>query len=34
MVFIAGPVLGGLVAALIYQYVMMGRDQVPGLSED
>ncbi len=34
MVFIAGPILGGLVAALIYQYVMMGRDQVPGLGED
>ncbi len=34
MVYVAGPVLGGLVAALIYQYVMMGRDQVPGLGED
>ena len=34
MVYIAGPVLGGLVAGLIYQYVMMGRDQVPGLGED
>ncbi|MCH8978910.1 MAG: aquaporin [Armatimonadetes bacterium] len=34
MVYIAGPVLGGLVAALVYQYVMMGRDQVPGLGED
>ena len=33
MVYIAGPVLGGLVAGLVYQYVMMGRDQVPGLGE-
>ena len=33
MAYVAGPVLGGLVAALVYQYVMMGRDQVPGLSD-
>lgn len=26
-----GPIIGALVAALVYQYVMMGRDQVPGL---
>lgn len=29
MIYIAGPVLGALVAALVYQYVMMGRDQIP-----
>ena len=33
MTYWMGPALGALVAALVYQYVMMGRDQVPGLEQ-
>jgi aquaporin Z len=29
-VYILGPIAGGLVAAWVYQFVMMGRDQLPG----
>jgi glycerol uptake facilitator-like aquaporin len=28
-VYVLGPVTGGLVAAWVYQFVMMGRDQLP-----
>lgn len=31
MTYGIGPIIGALVAALVYQYVLMGRDQVPGL---
>ncbi len=33
MVYIVGPVLGALVAALVYQYVLMDRDQMPAVDD-
>ncbi|MEX2242965.1 MAG: aquaporin [Fimbriimonadaceae bacterium] len=33
-VYVLGPIAGGVIAAWVYQFVMMGRDQLPGKSAE